>query len=155
VYTLPRHEKKIAEYLPSKDVDTFCPVYTAVRDWNGRRAQVQLPLFSGYVFVRIGLDQRVRVLEHPSVLQLVGFGGKPAAIPDAEMDALRSALSVRQAKPHPFLAPGRRVRVRSGVFAGLEGTVIRRKGTTRFVISVASIQRSIAFDLDSADIQAL
>lgn len=155
MYTLPRHEKKVAEYLPTKKVDSFCPLYTSVRDWNGRRAQVQLPLFAGYVFVRIAMHERVRVLEHPSVLQLVAFGGKPAAIPDHEMDALRAALAVRQAHPHPFLAPGRRVRVRSGALAGLEGTIVRRKGKTRFVMSIPSIQRSIAFEIDCVDLQAL
>lgn len=154
-YILPRHEKKVSEYLPEKSIHTFCPVYKAVRDWNGRRATVEMPLFPGYVFVRIPFTQRARVLECRSVLRFVSCGAKPAPIPDEEMDALRSALQFRDAQPHPFLTKGRRVRVRSGALADLEGTIVRSKGKARFVVAVKWIDRSIAFELDSAELSVM
>jgi transcription antitermination factor NusG len=72
---------------------------------------------------------------------------------DGEIERLRAALEVGKAEPFPFLVPGRRVRVKSGPLAGVEGTILRRKGKMRLVVSVEAIQRSIIFDLDATDLE--
>ena len=151
--TLPRHEKAVAEHLAFRQVEAYLPLYLSARRWAGRRALVQLPLFPGYVFVRISARERIRVLEHPSVLRLVTFGGRPAPLADGEIERLRAALEVGKAEPFPFLVPGRRVRVKSGPLAGVAGTILRRKGKMRLVVSVEAIQRSIIFDLDATDLE--
>src|SRR5437899_3083483 len=146
-YTLPRHEKAVAEQLGFRQVETYLPLYLSARRWAERRALVEVPLFPGYVFVRISASQRIRVIEHPSVLRLVTFNGRPAPLPDGEIERLRAALELGKAEPFPFLIPGKRIRVRSGPLAGLEGTILRRKGRMRLVVSVEAIQRSIILDL--------
>jgi transcription antitermination factor NusG len=88
------------------------------------------------------------------VLRLVTFNGRPAPLPDGEIEQLRAALELGKAEPFPFLITGRRVRVRSGPAVGLEGTILRRKGGMRLVVSVEAIQRSIIFDLDATDLEA-
>ena len=153
-YTRPRHEKAVAEHLAFRQVETYLPLYLSARQWAGRRALVQMPLFPGYVFVRISAGERGRVLEHPSVLRLVTFGGRPAPLADSEIERLRAALELGRAEPFPFLIPGKRVRVKSGPLVGVEGTIVRRKGKMRLVVSVEAIQRSIIFDLDAADLEA-
>src|SRR4029077_20197383 len=75
-YTLPRHERAVAQQLGLRQVETYLPLYSSLRQWAERRVLVQLPLFPGYVFVRVSLNERIRVLEHPSVLRLVTFGGR-------------------------------------------------------------------------------
>jgi transcription antitermination factor NusG len=88
------------------------------------------------------------------VAKLVGFNGMPTALPEAEMEALRTGLAggVR-AEPHPYLTVGRKVRVRTGSLAGLEGMLVRRKNSTRFVISLDLIMRSVAVEVDAADVR--
>ena len=154
-YTLPRHEKVVAEQLGLRRVETYVPLYLSTRRWAERRALVQLPLFPGYVFVRISVGERIRVLNHPGVLRLVTFNGRPAPLPDHEIEQLRAALELAKAEPFPFLIPGKRVRVRSGALGGLEGTILRRKGRMRLVVSVEAIQRSIVFDLDATDLESI
>ena len=154
VYTLPRHEKAVAEHLTFRQVETYLPLYLSARRWAGRRALVQLPLFPGYVFVRIAARERVRVLEHPSVLRLVTFGGRPAPLAEGEIEQLRAALELGKAEPFPYLVPGKRIRVKSGPLVGVEGTILRRKGKMRLVVSVEAIQRSIIFDLDATDLES-
>jgi len=51
------------------------------------------------------------------------------------------------------LTAGRRVRVKSGPLAGLEGILVRRKGKSRFVLSLEAMMRSIIADLDEADLE--
>jgi transcription antitermination factor NusG len=153
VYTLPRHEKMIAQRLIQREVETFLPLYRAVHRWNRRRAEVELPLFPGYVFVKMFITNKVWVLSHPGVIRLVSFNGRPATLPDDEIETLRSSLAICKAEPYPFLSAGRQVRIKSGPLAGLEGRVLRRKGRLRVVVSIELIERAIVLELDAADAQ--
>ncbi len=155
-YTCARHEKRVAQQLERRSVELFLPLYEAVHRWKNGRAQVQLPLFPSYLFVRIALKDRLRVLEIPSVVRLVGFNGLPTALPDDEMAALRTGLARRlRAEPHPYLNVGRRVRITSGPLVGLEGILLRRKSSLRVVLSIELIRHSIAVDVDAADVAPL
>ena len=153
VYTCANHEKRVVSEIEARDVEHFLPVYSSVRRWKDRRVTLDLPLFPGYVFVRLALRDRLRVLQIPSVMRLVGFSGQPAALPDEEMEILRMGLSQRlHAEPHPFLTVGRRVRITNGPFAGLKGILNRRKSGLRVVVSLDLIQRSVAVDVEVADV---
>lgn len=155
-YTCAQHEKRVAAELGAQEVEHFLPLYSSVRRWKDRRVTLDLPLFPGYVFVRLALRDRLRVVQIPSVVRLVGFGGLPTALPDAEMEILQAGLlQSANAEPHPFLAVGRRVRITGGPFAGLEGVLKRRKSNLRVVVSLELIQRSVAVDVDIADVQAM
>lgn len=156
LYTSANHEKRVAAELNARAIEHFLPLYNSVRRWKDRRVTLDLPLFPGYIFVRLALRDRLRVLQVPSAVRLIGFGGQPVALPDGEMDILRSGLSQKlNSAPHPFLTVGRQVRIKSGPLAGLQGILLRRKGSFRFVLSVDLIQRSVAADVDSADIEPL
>ena len=140
--------------MEGQRIDCFLPLYKSIRRWKDRRKQLDLPLFPGYIFVHIALRDRLQVLQLPGVVQLVSFSGKPAALPDAEIEALRNGLARNlRAEPHPYLTVGRRVRVRSGSVAGLEGILVRRKQKFRVVLSIELIQRSVAIEVDEADIE--
>ena len=155
-YTCANHEKQVATQLDVRAVEHFLPLYSSVRRWKDRRVTLDLPLFPGYVFIRLALRDRLRVLEVPGVVRLVGFSGQPAALPDEEMEILRTGLSQSlRAEPHPFLTVGRRVRITGGPFAGLEGVLKRKKSSVRVVVTLELIQRSVAVDVDATDVQGL
>jgi len=97
-----------------------------------------------------------RTAKFVSVACLVGFAGRPAAVPEEEFAKIRSFLQQGlRAQPHPYLQTGRRVRVHSGPLRGVEGIVLRRKNGCRLVISLDLIQRSMAVDIDEADVGCL
>jgi transcription termination/antitermination protein NusG len=155
-YTCANHEKRIAKQLEERQVEHFLPLYRSVRWWSDRRMQIGLPLFPGYVFVRLALCDRLRVLQIPSIVRLVSFNGLPAALPDTEMEIMRSGLSQHlRAAPHPFLTVGRRMRITGGPFTGLEGIVLRRRNNFRVVLSLDLIQCSIAVDVDAAEVRPI
>lgn len=155
-YTCANHEKRVREQLEQRLVQSFLPVYETVRRWKDRRMRLQLPLFTGYVFVRIALVDRLRVLQVPGVVRLVSFNGHPSALSDAEIEGLKNGLACGvRAEPHPFLTAGRRVRIKAGPLQGREGILIRRKAALRVVLSIDLILRSIAVDVDVADIEPL
>lgn len=153
-YTRPHHEKRVAEQLTQRSIEQFLPLYESVRRWKDRRVRLELPLFPGYVFAHIPLCEKMKVLQTPGVVRLVSFNGRPAALPETELLALRRGLATGvRAKPHPYLARGRRVRVSSGPLTGLMGTVVRIKQNWRIVISFDSIQRSILAEIDVEDLE--
>ncbi len=63
-------------------MEHLLPTFPSVRKWKDRRKVLDLPLFPGYVFVRIALERRLNVLMVPGVVRLVGFGDCPVAMPD-------------------------------------------------------------------------
>src|SRR5271156_5983597 len=104
LYTCPRHEKCVAQQSEQRSISCFLPLYRSVRRWKDRRKELELALFPGYVFVRIALADRLRVLHLPSAVRLVSFNGQPAALPEAEIDGLRQRLSRGVCvEPHPYL----------------------------------------------------
>lgn len=155
-YTCANHERRVAGQLEVRAIEHFLPLYTSVRRWKDRRVELGLPLFPGYVFVRLALRDRLQVLGIPGVVRLVGFKNIPTAMPDAEMDAFREGLSRQlRIEPYPYLTVGRRVRITEGPFKGLEGILLRVKSGLRVVMSLDLIHRSIVVDVDAADVLPL
>src|SRR6266849_9226612 len=153
-YTRAQHEKRVALQLEERAVENFLPVYETVHKWKDRNMRMQLPLFPGYLFVRLALRDRLQVLQVPSVVRLVGFNGAPTAIAEQEVESLRHALAEGvRAEPYPYLRVGRRVRVTAGPLAGREGILKRWKGKLRVVLSTELIQRSILVDIDASSVE--
>ena len=155
-YTSSRHEKTVAEHLRQREIECFLPLYETVRRWNNGRHRVQLPLFPSYVFVRMGHRDKLRVLQVPGLAQLVSFQGSPAALPDAEIETLRSALAAGvPAQPYHYLSVGSKVEVCRGPLQGMRGILLRNQGQFRVVISVEMIMRSIVVEVDASDVVAV
>ncbi len=152
-YTRANHEKRVSGQLVLRSIESFLPLYRKVSRWKDRRVSLELPLFPGYVFVRIALEEKLRVLQVPGVAHLVGFR-QPTPIDAEQMQALRSGLNGSlHAEPWPYLTIGRRVRIKAGPFRGLDGVLARKKTGFRFVLSLELIQRSIAVEVDAVDIE--
>jgi transcription antitermination factor NusG len=155
-HTSANREKRVTEQLLQRSVEHFLPLYESMRRWKDRRMKLQLPLFPGYVFVRLALRDRLTVLQVPGVAQLISFNGKPAALPDKEIEALRAGLATQlRVEPHPYLTVGRKVRVKSGPLEGAEGILIRKKNAYRMVLSLDLIQRSASVEVDVSDLERM
>jgi transcription antitermination factor NusG len=153
-YTRPRHEKRVAQQLAEQGIGCFLPLYCSVRRWKDRRKVLDLPLFPGYVFVQVNGQNRLSLLRLPGVLGLICVQGKPALVPSAEIRSLQQGLgSGNQVRPHPYLQAGRKVRIRSGSLAGVEGLFVRRRDSARVVLSISLIQRSVSVEIDEADVE--
>jgi transcription antitermination factor NusG len=156
IYVRPSHEVSVVKRFTFREIESYLPQYRVEHRWKNRcTAKVDLPLFPGYVFARIAASERVRILEVPGVLFLVGTAGRPTPIPDNDIDSLRAGLHARHAQPHPFLKAGERARIQRGALAGLEGFVIRSKNSLRVVISLELIMQSVAVEVDWEDLQPL
>jgi len=144
-----QHERQTERVLQSQGWETLVPSYRSRRQWSDRVKEIELPLFSGSVFCRFSLGDRVRVEDTPGVAQIVKFNGLAAALDDREIDEIRTMLAAKvRLSPWPYLKAGDRVRVERGPLRGLEGTLLRDSGEARLVVSVELLQRSIAAEVD-------
>lgn len=151
VQSWPRYEKKVEAELRLKGIHTFLPLFSEKHQWSDRLQKVELPLFPGYVFVRIaeGSSHRVPVLRTSGVNGFVGVRGIGTPIPDAEIAAVQSVIENRV----PFrsferLEVGQRVRVRGGSLEGVEGVLVKVQGERSLVISVGLIERSLSISIE-------
>lgn len=154
VFTVPRHEKRIEAQFGLRGIENFLPIYEKQRRWkDGSKGMLQLPLFSNYIFVRIGCGERVHVLKVPGVISIVGCGPQPVPISDFYIHFLREGLRYRKIEPCAYLKEGMRVRIHSGMMAGMEGILLRQKNNFRVVLTLDMIMKSVIVEVDLKEIE--
>lgn len=133
IYVRPRWEKKVDKLLQEQGIETFCPLRTTENQWADRKKKVSVPLFNGYVFVRIDDRDLTKVRYTLGVLNYIYYLGKPAVIRDTEIENLKEMVlrynDLEIVNLSEF-ASGDRVRIRSGVFTNQEGKIIQVQGKT-------------------------
>jgi transcription antitermination factor NusG len=144
-----QHERQIEGLLRFKGLETMVPVYRARRTWSDRVKEIDAPLFAGYVLCRFNPVERLRVVNTPGVVKIVGFGAGPVPLDDAEIEEIRRiSTSGMRVQPWPYLKAGDRVRVERGPLRGLEGILLREPDGLRLVACIELLRRSVAVELD-------
>jgi len=151
VHVRSKFERTVSTVLEHKNVEQFLPTYRSRRIWTDRVKTTDLPLFPGYLFCRIPLNERNRVMTIDGVVGFVGAGRQPIPVSDLEIEAVRRIVqSQSPSQPWPFLKIGQTVRINHGSLAGLEGILVRVKSSWRLVVSVTLLERSVAVEIDAA-----
>ena len=98
---------------------------------------------------------RLLVLQTAGVMGFVSFAGTAATVPQKQIEDLQLLLA--EGVPfamYPFVQVGRRVRIRGGCLDGVEGLLTQReKG--KLVISIESIQRSLAVEIQGYEVELI
>ncbi len=155
VQTRYRFETRIAAQLQSKGIETFLPLLHETHRWSDRQKTVSLPLFAGYVFVRLHplAPARTRVLRTEGVMGFVNAHGDASPIPSRQIEDLRRLLAQKlPCALRAFLQVGQRVRIRGGCLDGLEG-VLAESSQKTLVISIECIQRSVAVTIAGYELE--
>jgi transcription antitermination factor NusG len=148
-----RWEASATAALSGKGYETLLPTCRSQRRWTGRHKEVNSPLFPGYVFCRFDVSRRLPILVTPGVIAVVGRGRVPVPVEESEISAIQTLVSSGlPAEPWPYLEIGQRVRIEDDALYGLEGILIRFKGTRRIVVSVSLLRRSVALEIDRAQV---
>jgi transcription antitermination factor NusG len=154
VFTAPRHEKRVEEHFRARGIESFLPLGLMRRRWkDGSRGIVQIPFFPNYIFVRIGRGGRVPVLEVPGVLSIVGGGRESVSVPESYVHFLQQGLVRGKIEPHPYLTSGTKVRICSGMMAGMEGILLRKKNDFRVVLTLEMIMKSVKVEVQLDEIE--
>jgi len=150
VFVRSNQERQVASYLNGLHIEHFLPCYTSVRQWKDRRVKLEMPLFPGYLFVRLPLQERMKVLTIRPVVALVGKKNLPSPISDDEIAGIRAGIEHGNAEPFEYLEAGQRIVITDGVMSGMEGILLTLRSRARVVISLQSIGRAFVVEV-SAD----
>ena len=154
VHTRYQHERLASELLASKGFETFLPTFARIHRWKDRKKEICEPLFPGYLFAANVGAGGMQVVMTAGVCSVVCTGGAPATIPTHEIEAIRKVVEGPfHVEPHPFLKCGERVRVIRGSLEGVEGVLVRKKNLFRLVLSVDMMAKSVAVEIDAADVE--
>ncbi len=151
----PQQESIASQSLRGRGLEEFLPIYTARRRWADRVKTINCPLFVGYVFCRFPLNQKPLVLTSAGCIDVVRFGPNLAPVPDDDIVALRRLVESGNASPHPYVAKGMRVKVRTGAFKDVEGYVQKIKDQDQLIVSLHLLQRSVSVHIDSDAVQLI
>ena len=151
-----KRELGVAEFLRGRGYKPFLPLSRARKIWSDRIRVVATPLFPGYLFCRVNIEDRLPVLSAPGVIRIVGYDRSPMPVDESEINAIRAIVaSGLPNEPWPYLRVGDPVQIKSGPLQGLSGMLLGVKGAHRIVVSVTLLQRSVAVEIDSAYVKSL
>lgn len=156
LWTRSRQEKVASAILNSLGIQHYLPLKSELRQWSDRRQMVEIPLFSGYLFVHTSLLKSIRLqlLKVPGIVDFVGNQSGPLPIPDHQIEDVRAVLSAGvEYSVEPFLKMGDRVRVVRGALAGVEGALIYHNSVSRLLISVELIHQSLSVNVPRGDVE--
>ena len=154
IWTRSRHEQVVRDQLQRKRIDAFLPTVTRWSRWKDRKKKVDWPLFPGYCFARFDPADALPILKCTGVVNIVSFDGKPAAIPEHEIDSIRRLVeSDLQYDPCPLIREGMMVEVTHGALKGVVGRLLRKGAHARLVLSVELIGQGVSVEVDAADVK--
>jgi transcription termination/antitermination protein NusG len=155
IWTRSRHEQVVRQQLERKHVEAFLPTMPRWSRWKDRKKKIDWPLFPGYCFARFDAADPLPILTCTGVVSIVSFEGKPAVIPDFEVDSVRLLVgSDMQYDPCPMIHEGMMVSVVHGPLRGVIGRLLRKDAQhARLVLSVDLIGQAVSVDVDAADVK--
>lgn len=156
VFVVPQNEKSAARHMGLRNLNCFLPTYEKLQVWKNRqRVKTILPVFPTYLFVHIDQPERAQVLQTPGVLYIVGNGRNSIPVDDAEIEFLRSGFCGKKVEPYLELLVGEKVRIKTGVMQGIEGTLVRKSSNLRFVLTLNLINQHAAVEVDADALESV
>jgi len=156
VQTKSRQEKIVRDRLVSQGIEPLLPTVKKLSQWKDRKKEIEVPLFSGYCFVRFMAKEKLSIIKIPGVVGIVGGGKQPEPIPDDEIYALIKLMTtVFPYDPHPYLSEGMVVEVVRGRLEGVRGILLRKEKIHRLIIGVSLIQQAVAVEVNAEDVVAI
>ena len=144
LYTKPRCEFKAAEQIEEINISYYLPTITRIKQWSDRKKKVVEPLLRGYIFIFANEKERVVSLETQSIVRCVFDRGRPAKIPEWQIDSLKKMLeSKADLLIKEGLVLGSKVLIKDGPFSGVIGIVQETDNGNSIAVLIDLLNRSI------------
>lgn len=158
VYVKSRAEKKAQAELKEQGIEVFLPLQRKLRQWSDRKKWVEVPVISGYLFIRISRKEYDKVLQSNYVVTYVRFEGVAAIIPDHQIEYLKMMLkqdihevSVTTEK----LEPGKEIEVVAGPMIGMKAVLVKIHGKNKVAVQLERIGLAALVEIPVTDIRLL
>lgn len=158
LYTNSRAEKKTAQTLETAGFEVYLPLKHTRRQWSDRWKSVEVPLINSYIFAKIRAKDVAPVRNSAGVVTIVSWHGKPAIIPDNEINAIKRLMDA-EAEIHvrnsTQLKRGAKVRIAEGPFTNMEGMLIRDCEDGNFCVSISGLDFVLVTAIESSILELI
>ena len=147
-------EPVAATALSNRGYAPFCPTYLERRRYSDRMKLVPSVFFPGYLFCKFDIKQKLGLITSQAIEYIVGTGGVPTPVPEAEIECIRRAVEAG-GRPAPYLRSGERVRVEYGALQGIEGIFEKHASKWRLIVSIHLLERSVSLHIHEDQVRFL
>ena len=158
LYVKSRSEKKVFMSLTEKGIEAYLPLHKKLRQWSDRKKIVEMPLFSGYIFVNINRSEYDNALKTNNVVCYITFEGKAATIRNRDIEYLKRILNqdnIQVELTTENLSLGDKVEILSGPLMGLRGELIEFKGKRKVGIKIEQINYTVMIEIPISNLVAI
>ena len=142
--TKPRQEFKAEKQLNNIEIENYLPVVVKQHQWRDRLKQINDPVIRGYIFIKSNEIERLTALEQESICKCLFDQGKPAVIPDWQIENLKRMLKVKADYfVYEGLVSGTKVEITQGPFAGVIGIIQSTSEKCTFAVSIELLNRTV------------
>lgn len=149
VYTRSRSEKSLMELLTAKGIEAYVPLRKVLHQWSDRKKFVEEPLIRSYCFVKVANKEYYEVLNTHGAVRYIWFSGKPATIPDRQIDTLKAITGSNvevECLPDSF-QPGIQVMVVGGPLTGLTGELVNISNKKKVIVRIDHLNQVITLSI--------
>ncbi|MCD4770573.1 MAG: UpxY family transcription antiterminator [Bacteroidales bacterium] len=157
IYTKPRAEKMVTQRLSDQGFEAYLPLVKTLRQWSDRKKFVEVPLINSYIFVKVKEHLLSEVLQIDGASRYISFEGKPASIPQQQIDNLRILIDGK-AKidiTGENLKAGDPVEVTHGALQGLRGELVKIGNRNKVVVRIDKLDLNLAITIQKAFLRKL
>lgn len=148
LYTKPRSEFKAAEQLKLLNINYYLPVVEKIKQWSDRKKKVDEVLIKSYIFINADESERLAAVELHSIVRCMFFKGKPAVIPDWQMESFINLIeSKAEILVNDGLIKGTKIIIKDGPFTGIKGILLEDYNGKQIAVSLELINRTITAKL--------
>ncbi len=156
--TKPRREKIVLQQIEQKKIEVYSPFIEKIRIWSDRKKKIQVPLFSGYVFIHGDESERIKAItETIGAMKYIYFQKRPAVVSDMEIEIIKQALL----SPEKISIEEKRIKkgdlivVSHGLFKGMKGYVNEFRGKYKLTVNLEELSYSFNIILNSNEVSLL
>lgn len=154
----PRNEKAVLSQIEQKNIEAYVPFIEKIRIWSDRKKKIQVPLFSGYVFIHGNEEERIRAISNTiGALKYIHYQNRPATVSDREIELIKSSLlepdkiKIEETK----IRKGDSIMVTHGIFKGMKGYVNEFRGKYKLTVNLEELSYSFSIILSTNEVSLL
>ncbi len=154
----PRNEKSVLSQIEKKKIEAYIPFVERIRIWSDRKKKIQVPLFSGYVFIHGNEEERVRAITNTvGALKYIHYQNRPAIVNDREIELIKNSLlepdkvKIEETK----IRKGDLILITHGLFKGMKGYVSEFRGKYKLTVNLEELTYSFSIVLNSNEVSLL
>ncbi len=151
-HTRPRCEKKLCAYCEREGLPTTLVTYRSVKNYRGKTATFEKPLFPGYVFLKMPPLGRQKIFQSDYVANLLEVSDQ--ALFEFQLEEILAAVETNvEIQLVPEIGVGRKVLIKSGPLRGQEGWVEERYGMTTVLLRLDFIGKAAAVKVEASQLE--